>query len=443
MAGNRLSQVVWRLSLPLIFVQAAEAIDHLIDSLFLARVGETELGAIAVADAALMLFLALPLGLVDAIQVLTARRVGQRKPGAVGIVFDRGLLLLLGVCAVSTLALKLSWPALSPWFVESDEVGAAVDDYLQIEAYGIVLTAATFAFSALLTSVGRTAVLVPATALLVVTDVLLDYMFVVGGFGCPALGMQGAAIGSIGAEIVTLAFLAIYVGRRLEPQHYRLFRFRLRGRRTTGLLVAMSLPLAGQLLIGDLRWFVFFLIVERAGTQALAVANLVFTCYSVFWIPADAFSETSCSMVSRCVGRDRPHRIGRVLAAAIRGATIATVPFLIASVLVPQWVLAMFAPGAEVLAESCSSLRVVAIAMLIAIPGEMWFGAVVGTGDTKAALGIEGALTLVMLGLAWLAAIHMQWPQVLVWSSVPVASLVCLVLSWAWMKSGAWRRLEV
>jgi Na+-driven multidrug efflux pump len=103
----------------------------------------------------------------------------------------------------------------------------------------------------------------------------------------------------------------------------------------------------------------------------------------------------------------------------------------------------MFAPGAEVLAESCSSLRVVAIAMLIAIPGEMWFGAVVGTGDTKAALGIEGALTLVMLGLAWLAAIHMQWPQVLVWSSVPVASLVCLVLSWAWMKSGAWRRLEV
>jgi len=443
MAGNRLSQVVWRISLPLIFVQAAEAIDHLIDSLFLARVGETELGAIAVADTALMLFLALPLGLVDAIQVLTARRIGQRKPSAVGAVFDRGLLLLLGVCVASTLVLKLSWPALAPWFVESDEVGAAVDGYLQIEAYGIGLHAATFAISALLTSVGRTAVLVPATGLMVAIDVLLDYTFVLGGFGCPALGMPGAALGSLGAELVTLVFLALYTWRRLEPRHYRLFRFHLRGRRTTGLLVGLSLPLAGLLLLADLRWFVFFLIVERAGTQALAVANLVFTCYSVFWIPADAFSETACSMVSRFVGRDRPHRIGGVLRAAIGGAIVATVPFLLASVLVPEWVLAMFAPGAVVMAESCASLRVVALAMLIAIPGEMWFGAVVGTGDTAAALGIEGVLTLVMLGLAWLVAIHLQWPQVLVWSSVPVASLVCLVLSWAWMRSGIWQRLAV
>jgi Na+-driven multidrug efflux pump len=441
MAGNRLSRVVWRISLPILFVEAAEAVDHLIDSLFLARVGVTELGAIAVADAVFLLFMALPLGLVDAIQVLTARRVGQRRPGAVGRTFDRGLLLLLCVCAVSTAALKLSWPLLSPWFVESEEVGDAVDGYLQIQAFGIPLTAATFAFSALLTSVGRTAVLVPATALLVGSDVLFDYMFVVGGFGCPALGIRGAAIGSLGAEAVTLAFLVVCTWRRFDAG-YRLLRFR-RAPRTTGLLARLSLPLAGHLLLADLRWFVFFLIVEHAGTQALAIANLVYTCYAVFWIPAEAFSETSCSLVSRFVGRNRPQRITRVLHAAIAGATVVTVPFLLASALAPGWVLAVFAPGGAILAESSASLRVVALAMLIAIPGEMWFGAVVGTGDTAAALGIEGALSLTMVGIAWLAAIHLQWPQALVWSSVPVSWLVCFLLSWGWMKSGAWRRLTV
>ena len=122
---NRLSCVVWRISLPLIFVEATEALDHLIDSLFLGRVGETEQGAIAIADAVLMLFLVLPLGLVDAIQVLTARRVGQRKPAAVGRVFDRGLLLLLGVCAAAAVGLKIASPFLSPWCVESDAVGVA------------------------------------------------------------------------------------------------------------------------------------------------------------------------------------------------------------------------------------------------------------------------------------------------------------------------------
>ena len=49
MASNSLSRVVWKVSLPIILVEATETFDHLIDTLFLARVGVTELGAIAVA----------------------------------------------------------------------------------------------------------------------------------------------------------------------------------------------------------------------------------------------------------------------------------------------------------------------------------------------------------------------------------------------------------
>ncbi len=81
--------------------------------------------------------------------------------------------------------------------------------------------------------------------------------------------------------------------------------------------------------------------------------------------------------------------------------------------------------------------------MLIAIPAEMWYTAVVGTGDTAAALGIEFVITLAMLGLTWFAAIHLAWPMALVWMSVPISWLVCLAISYGWMKSGIWKRLEV
>jgi len=81
--------------------------------------------------------------------------------------------------------------------------------------------------------------------------------------------------------------------------------------------------------------------------------------------------------------------------------------------------------------------------MLIAIPAEMWYTAVVGTGDTAAALGIEFVITLAMLGLTWFAAIHLAWPMALVWMSVPISWLVCLASSFGWMKSGIRKRLEV
>src|SRR5881296_4681340 len=103
MTTDSLSRDVWRVSLPIILAQASESLLHLIDTIFLARVGVTELGALAVADSLLLLFLVVPLALVDAIQILTARRAGQRRPGAVGAAFNQGFIFVLLICFASTI----------------------------------------------------------------------------------------------------------------------------------------------------------------------------------------------------------------------------------------------------------------------------------------------------------------------------------------------------
>src|SRR5262245_47417139 len=132
MASNSFSKVIWKVSLPIIFVEPTETFDHLIDTRVLARVGVTELGAIAVADAVMLLFLILPLSLVDGIQILTARRVGQRRPDAVGASFNQGLLITMMLCGAAMVALKLFSPVVANWLVQSDAVGDAVNSYLQI-----------------------------------------------------------------------------------------------------------------------------------------------------------------------------------------------------------------------------------------------------------------------------------------------------------------------
>ncbi len=443
MPNNGLSRVLWKVSLPLIFVEATETFDHLIDTLFLAHVGVTQLGAIGVADTVMLLFLIAPLSLVDGIQILTARRASQRRPGAVGVVFNQGLLLVLLLSVTCTVTLKLFSSVVVPWFVESKAVTSAVDSYLQLDAYSIPAAGVAFACSALLTSLGKTGALIPATIILVIVDVVLNYVFIFGRFGFPELGMRGAAVGSIGAELAAAIFLTIYVKQKLEAGQYGFLRFRRLARRTTRRLSLISAPIAAQSLLADARWFVFFVIIERVGTEALAIANIVFTCYLVFLVPTEGFSETACSMVSRFVGSHRAHRIDQVVRSTIGGAIVATLPFILLALLAPQWLAAMFSSQADMLAQSSASLRVIALAMLIVIPGAMWHTAVVGTGDTAAALGIELLLTLVMLGITWVAAIHLAWPMALVWLSVPITWLVCLPLSYAWMKSGIWKRLEL
>ncbi len=443
MASNSLSRMVWKVSLPILFVEATETLDHLIDTLFLARVGVTELGALAVADAVMLLFLILPLALVDGVQILTARRVGQRRPDAVGAVFNQGLLQALMLSVVALVGLKLFSPVVAYWLVESEAVGGAVDSYLQIDAFSLPLAAMTFAYSALLTSLGRTRALIPATIIVVVADIILNYIFIFGKLGFPALGMRGAALGSIGAELAAAIFLTIHVWKKLDARKYGFFQFGKFEHRTTRLLGRISAPIAAQCVLEDVRWFVFFLIIERMGTPALAVANIVFTCYIVFCVPTEGFAETACSMVSRYIGKNRAHRIGEVLRSATGGAIVATLPFILVAVFAPQWLVSAFASETDLLGPSNTSLRVVALAMLIAVPAEMWFVAVEGTGDTVASLGIDLLLTIVMLGVTWFAAIHLALPMALVWLALPITWLVCLAASYGWIKSGIWKRLEV
>ena len=350
-------------------------------------------------------------------------------------------MLLLSVAA--TIALKLASPLIATWLVQSEAVGNAIDSYLQIDAYSIPLAGATFAYSAVLTSMGKTRALVPATLIVVVVDIVLNYIFIFGKLGCPALGMRGAAMGSIGAELAATLFLTYYLWRHFDQRRYGFFRFRTFDYRTIRLLGRLSTPIAALGFLEDLRWFIFFLIIERVSTQSLAIANIVYTCYIVFWIPAEGFAETACSMVSRFVGSNRSHRISEVLRSTTGGAILATIPFIILALCVPQWLVSAFSSESDLLGQSNASLRVIGVAMLIGIPGQMWFTAVESTGDTAAALGIDFFLTLVMLGMTYFGAIHLGWPIAWIWLTVPITWLLCLGISYGWIKSGIWKRLDV
>lgn len=443
MITDNLTRTVWKLSLPVIVVEAMETLDHLIDTLFLAVVGVTELGAIAVADSLMLLFLILPLAVVDSLQILTARRLGEREPEGVGVIFNQGLLLIILLGIAATISLKMFSPVIANRVVEMEAVGVAVNSYLQIDAYSIPLVGVSFAYSALLTSLGKTRVLIPAAIIFTVTDIVLNYLFIFGNFGCPALGMRGAAVGSIGTELVAVIFLTHYIWRTFGSRDFGLFRFTWLERKTTAQLGRLYLPIAGLSALETLRWFLFFLIIERVGTSALAVANIVFTCYIVFWIPVEGFSEVACSLVSRFVGRDRPQRIYQILRRTIKGSILMAMPLIVLALIGPQWVVRAFAHEAGLAQQASSSLRVVAFALLVAIPGYMWFTAVLSTGDTVVALAIELILTMLMIAFTYLTAIYLQWPITLIWLALPLMWVGCLILSYSWMKSGIWKRLQI
>ena len=488
----------WVVSLPIIFLEVAEKLLYVTDTALLTRVGTTEVAALALADTIVKSWLVVAVGLVGGLLIFLGRRFGERRDRAVGQTFHTGLLLVVLTSLVLTGALKLASPFLSEYAATSYDVAANMDVYLQLAAYGIVFLSIDLAFASLYVSLGRTRVLIVASALLVLINLALSYVLIFGKLGLPRLGMEGAALGDLGAEFVTCVFLTVYTLRQRDLRRYGLFRLESWDTKLAWSLLRTSSPISLQALLEGLRWFFFFVIVEQISTEALAWSNIIYASYEVIMIPTMAFSVAAYSMVSNLIGEapaqdiertvqtgggdgvsgdrflspDRPgglraseewqekpvpsrvnrtsrtqvllDRIGRLIRTLTLSVYLMTLPLVVFGLLFPNVVLSVFTSDQATIEGAAHGLRLVLLAMLLVVPSELWVAAVAGTGDTDAALVIEFFLTVAVLVTAYIAVLVVFTASLTyVWLSLPIGGLICLLLSYAWVRSGYWERVRI
>lgn len=98
---NFTSKQIWLINYPVMMSVLVEQLINITDAIFLGHVGETELGASAIAGMYYLSLYILGFGFSLGLQVMIARRNGERRPAETGKVFFQGLFFL------TTLAISL------------------------------------------------------------------------------------------------------------------------------------------------------------------------------------------------------------------------------------------------------------------------------------------------------------------------------------------------
>ena len=434
---------IWGISFPIILAGVSETIVDITDTIFLAHYGITELAAIGVADAIYGLALFLTLGLVDGLQIIIGRRVGQEQTKEVGKVFDQGLYLLLITAVFLILLIKFVIPIATVEIFASADVYAAVNSYLQITAYALIFQSFNLAYSAFYIGISRTRILIGAALVLAITNITLDYGLIFGNLGLPELGIEGAAIASLLAEISAFLFLTLDIARRRYNSIYGLFQLTKWNTVLSRHLLKISMPVSADVLVDMAKWFLLIIIIEQLGEKTLASANIIFSCYALFLISVDSFSETVCTMISNLIGQQQRQQLNILIRRTIRLSYIVVAPMLLLTWLFPEFVLAIFTTDINLVEISHNGLLVIVLAALIAVPADAYYSAVAGTGDTRVTLLIQSIVAVCTLVYAWYAALVFEWELEYILLAELLGWLLCLCLSWAWFRSGLWERLKV
>ena len=432
---------IWLLSFPLIIAGFSEAVIGITDTIFLSYFGTKELAAFGLANTIYALALFLIYGFIDGIQITIGRRAGEESHLQIGKVLNQGLYLLTVIGILMIIIVIVAVPFVTVELFYSKEIHTLVNLYLNIAIFGLLFHAFNLALSAFYIGISRTKVFIGATLILAVTNISLDYLLIFGHYGFPEMGIKGAAVASLAAEIAVSFFLIIDIVRRGYIQTYGLFLFENIDYTILKTLTILSIPVAMDVLVESIRWFLFFLIIEQLGEESLAIATIIFSYYILLLIPIEAFSETICSMVSNLLGQKDVKEVGRLIIKTINLGYLTVIPLIIITYFFAENILAVFSADKTIISSASSILVVIIIATLLAIPADIIASAVAGTGDTTVTLAIEIIVSLSILYYVYYAGLIANLSLRSIWFAEIIGWGICLLLAWLWLKSGFWKRL--
>ena len=411
----------------------------LTDTAFLGRVGEIELGASAIAIVYYMVLFMIGFGFSIGAQIIIGRRNGEGKFRETGKIFWNGLYFVLGLSGIIILLSESCTPWMMKFMVSSPAVYDAAVSYVRWRLPGIIFAFITAMFRAFYIGTTQTKTLTLNSVVMVLSNVIFNYILIFGKCGLPALGITGAAIGSSLAELVSLIFFVIYTRARCNLHKYGLekpARFELSEFKSMMPVCSWTMI---QHTISISTWLIFFLYIEHLGERALAVSNIVRGVSGLIWVVLQAFSSTCSTLVSNIIGEGHQDKVMSLVKRILKLSYGIVGAMIILIFLFPEIVARIYTDIPDLVTAAVPAMLVMVSSYLIATGGQVFFLAVSGTGSTKTAFWLEmTALVAYMIYCTVIIGI-LKLDVAICWTAEHVYSGMLLISGWWYLRSGRWK----
>lgn len=431
---------IWQITYPIIFGNLAQTIIVLVNTIFLGHVGNAELGAAMMAGMYYLVFTTITQGFSVGIQILVARRLGEGNITRIGKIFEHGLYftILLGLSLLGIMGFFTR--SFFSHIIESPNIYASAIKFMDFRQWGILFVSINFLFRALYIGLSNTKIITITTLMMAAVNIFFDYTLIFGHFGLPEMGVAGAGLSSVLAEMTAFITFIVYTFIKLPYKRYQLFSFQRFEGRLLGSVLRISLPTMFQRLISFGSWFLFFAMIEHLGERSMAISGIVRSVYMLCTIPVFAYSATANTITSRLIGAGKQDELPRTLLHIVMMSTLTVLPILAFCAIFPEQVAAIYTDDKMLAAQSVPALYTIYIGAIIMTAAMVYFEFVSGTGKTLIALFLETGVIIVYIIYLLLSTHKYQFAIQWVWCTEWVYSSLILLFSLAFLKWYPWRK---
>jgi MATE family multidrug resistance protein len=440
-------QRLLKIALPMVVSQASDSIMMFVDRVFLSRVGELQLSASMAGGLTMFMLSSLFIGTVGYVTAIVAQYYGAKRYPQCGEATFQSILIALA-CYPILLALS---PLVRYFFVLAGHAPRQIELgylYFQTLIFGSVFLVLRYALAGFFLGIGRTTVVMLANFAGMLINIPANYVLIFGKLGFPALGLQGAAIGTIlGNATIFLILLLFYLRgvNRTQFNTNRSLRFRPR---IMGRLLRFGIPAGFEMFLSVTAFNLFVQFMHSYGTDVAAAVTITFNWDIVAFIPMLGMSHATTALVGQNIGAGDREEARRSTYVALRVAWVYSGLMVLLFVFATRYLVGAFASGFGAGAENIASLAVVLLRLAalytLADSAQLVFtGALRGAGDTRWVMRVSIGLHWLFSGIAIFLIRYIQADPVTVWL-VFIAFVIGLgIVMFLRFRGGKWQHIEL
>lgn len=433
---------VARLAFPIVLTQMSVTVMHVVDSMFVGRLGAAPLGALGFAGIWLWTVFSLFNGCATGVQTFVSQCHGAGQDEHCGRWAWQGFYAVVPITVLAMFAFAALAGPLFARLGTTPELREHALAYLTVRPLGFIGLVIWIVLAAFFRGLGDTRTPLVATVVANVVNVVLDYALIFGHLGLPAWGIAGAGVATSIAEWVGVAVLA---GFWLRPA---LRRFGTRPVAPDGAEIRRFLrtgaPIGGQWILDMSAFAIFTTLVARMGDASMAATQAMISLLSMSFMQAIGIGLAATTLVGRYKGAGSLDAALRSLRSALQLALGLAAGVAALFLLLPETLIGLYSADAEVLALARPLLALGAAFQLFDALQIVLSGGLRGAGDTRWPFVAQTLLAWALrLPLVWLFAFHWEAGVVGAWYAEFVF-ILALALALAWrLRTGAWREVRI
>ena len=420
-------KLLFTMAVPMVASMLFQALYNVVDSIFVARLGQDALNAVSLALPLQNLMIAVGGGLGVGMNALLSRSLGEKKfENADRAANTTVLLAILASIIFAFIGIFLSRPFFALQTTNENIVRYGTE-YTSIclgLSFGIYLQ---FTAERMLQATGRTVHSMCTQVLGALINMILDPILIFGLFGFPRLEVAGAAIATVTGQIVAASVGLIVNVKMNHDIHLRLRLIRWHSW-TVKEIFRVGLPSMMMMSVGSVTTFTMNKILLGFSEAATAVYGSYFKLQNFIFMPVFGMNNACVPIVSYNYGAARLDRLKKAVKLTVFAAVGIMTCGTLAFVLVPDVLLGFFSPSQEMLDIGTVALRIVGFHFPLA-------GFCIIAGSVCQAIGNPfhslvisvGRQIVVLLPVAYFMSLTGNLN--LVWLAFPVAEGMSLTLS--------------